>query len=324
MKKLLAVLVVLTIAASMAFAGGNQAQTQQKSLITVGFAQCKADESDWRMANTRSMMEAFNHPDYRLIIADSNNDAAKQISDVQGFINQGVDYIIIAAVNEAGWDTVLRNAQQAGIPVILMDRTVTAPENLWAVWVGANFRKEGDMAMEWIAKRFGNNPVNIVHLQGQLGASAQVGRTEALNAAVAGHANWTLLGQQTGDWGTDTAKTIMTSWIRQHGNNINAVFAENDNMALGAIQALREAGIAVGGTNGVAIATVDANRWSVQMTLEGAINVNVECNPLLGPAAFQTIENLRQGRTVAKRTTVEPQAFYFDTLTAEIVRNRPY
>jgi len=322
MKKLLVVLLALAVA-TMAFAGGGQ-QAGGHGLVTVGFAQCKADESDWRMANTRSMMDAFNKdPDFRLLIADSNNDAAKQLADVQGFINMGVDYIVIAAVNEAGWDTVLRNAQAAGIPVILMDRTITAPENLWTTWFGGSFKNEGIRAVEWMERRFGRGEANVVHLQGQLGASAQVGRSEALMEGIQRN-GWTLLAAQTGDWGTDPAKAVMTSWIRQFGNRINCVYAENDNMALGAIQALQEAGVRVGGRDGVAIVTFDANKWSLQMTLDGTINANVECNPLLGPGIYDIIQRLRKGETVPKRSTVGMESFYFDTITQAMINARAY
>ena len=322
MKKFLVVLLVLVVASAV-FAGGKKESSGGSGLVTVGFAQCKADESDWRMHNTRSMMSAFNHPEYRLIIADSNNDAAKQVADVQGFIDQEVDYIVLAAVNETGWETVLRNAQAAGIPVILMDRTITAPENLWTCWFGGSFKEEGNTAVQWMEKRFGRGEANIVHLQGQLGASAQVGRTEALNEGVARN-GWTLLGQQTGDWGTDPAKSVMTSWIRQHGNRINCVYAENDNMALGAIQALQEAGMKVGGADGVAIVTFDANRWSLEMTRDGIINANVECNPLLGQGVFDIIQNMRKGTMPTKRTLAFEEAFYWDTITQPMIDRRAY
>jgi ABC-type sugar transport system, periplasmic component len=295
-------------------------------VITVGFAQCKADESDWRKANTKSMQEALSQSEgFNMILADANNDAAKQVADVQGFIDQEVDYIVIAAVNMDGWDTVLTNAQDAGIPVILVDRTVNASENLYTCWVGSDFKEEGVKATEWIAKRFtSEDEVNIVNLQGQLGSSAQVGRSEALEEAVEENSNWTLLEQQTADWSTDTAKEIMSSWIQQYGEDINVVYAENDNMADGAIQALEEAGIAVGGDDGVAIISFDANRAYLQMTLEGTINCNVECNPLHGPKVAEIIETIEGGGSPDKVEVVDEEAFYYDTISQDIVDARPY
>jgi len=204
-----------------------------------------------------------------------------------------------------------------------MDRTVTAPESLYTAWFGGSFKEEGNRAVAWMERRFGRGEANVVHLQGQLGASAQVGRSEALVEGIARN-GWTLLAQQTGDWGTDPAKAVMTSWIRQFGNRINAVYAENDNMALGAIQALQEAGIRVGGPDGVAIITFDANRWSLEMTLAGTINANVECNPMLGATAFEYIETLRHGRTLPKRAFAPFESFYWDTITQPMINARAY
>ncbi len=244
MKKLLAVLLTLMLVFGLMACGtattGPSNSDGSGKLITVGFSQCKADESDWRKANTKSMQDAFSEAaGFNLIMADSNNDAAKQVADVQGFIDQEVDYIVIAAVNVDGWDTVLKNAKDAGIPVILMDRTINASEDLYVCWVGGGFYNEGVKATDWIATRFtADQTVGIVNLQGQLGASAQVGRSEALDDGLAAHSNWKLVARQTGEWSTDTAKEIMASWIQQYGDEINVVYAENDNMADGAIQAL--------------------------------------------------------------------------------------
>lgn len=339
MKKVLVILLVAVLAIGLcacaqttppaSTSGSNTTgtnTTNNKGLIRVGFAQCKADESDWRKANTKSMQEALSPANgFELILADSNNDAAKQVADVQGFIDQEVDYIVIAAVNMDGWDTVLKNAKAAGIPVILVDRTINASEDLYTCWVGSDFKGEGKKATDWIAKRFSSDQqVDIVNLQGQLGASAQVGRSEALEEAVAVHSNWNLLAQQTGEWSTDTAKEIMASWIQQFGKEIDVVYAENDNMADGAIQALEEAGIPVGGDDGVAIISFDANRAYLQMTLEGKINCNVECNPLHGPKVAEIIKKIEAGQSPAKKEIVNEDAFYYDTITQEIINARAY
>jgi len=322
MKKIIAVLLVVVIV-SMAFTG-CQRSSRSSDVITIGFAQCKADESDWRMANTRSMLNTFNIPGYRLIMSDSNNDAAKQVADVQNFIDMEVDYIVIAAVNMDGWDTVLRNAQRASIPVILVDRNINAAQDLWTCYVGPDFKVEGEKATAWMTRHFGSRPVNVVNLQGQLGSGAQVGRTAALMDAVNANSGWTLLAQQTGNWSTDVAKQIMTSWIQQFGNRINCVYAENDNMADGAIQALQEAGIRVGRADGVAIISFDANRPYLQMTLEGLINCNVECNPLHGPRVKQIIDNLQKGIKPQKIEYIDEEAFFWDTITQDIINARQY
>lgn len=329
MKKYLSVFLAALLALLITACGSqpvDQNTPGSKELIRVGFAQCKADESDWRKANTKSMQETLSEKNgFNLILADSNNDAAKQVSDVQGFIDQEVDYIVIAAVNMDGWDTVLANAKAAAIPVILVDRTINAAEDLYTCWVGADFKAEGVKAVEWMAKRFaGSKEVNIVNLQGQLGASAQIGRSTALEEAIVQNSGWKMLAQQTGNWSTDTAKEIMASWIQQYGDKINCVYAENDNMADGAIQALEEAGIDVGGDDGVAIISFDANRAYLQMTLEGKINCNVECNPLHGPKVAEIINKIQGGGAPEKIEVVDEAAFYYDTITQEIIDAREY
>ena len=344
MKKFVLILLAVVLVFGMAACGSKTPAASEKTaeaaktseatktdepsdeLIRVGFAQCKADESDWRKANTISMQETLSAENgFELILADSNNDAAKQVTDVQGFIDQEVDYIVIAAVNMDGWDTVLGNAKDAGIPVILVDRTINASEDLYTCWVGADFKAEGVKATDWLATRFtADDQVNIVNLQGQLGASAQIGRSEALEEAVDANGNWTLLAQQTAEWSTDTAKEIMASWIQQYGEDINVVYAENDNMADGAIQALQEAGMDVGGDDGVAIISFDANRAYLQMTLEGLINCNVECNPLHGPKVAELINLIEGGGTPAKIEVVDEAAFFYDTITQEIIDGRQY
>ena len=326
MKRIFVVLLVVALTLGLVACGSSPSSSGKSGdLIKVGFAQCKADESDWRKANTKSVQEALSEANgFKLILADSNNDAAKQVADVQGFIDQEVDYIVIAAVNVDGWDTVLGNAKKAGIPVILMDRTINASEDLYICWVGGGFYNEGVKATDWIAKRFtGDKKANIVHLQGQLGASAQVGRSQALEEAVTKN-NWKLLAQQTGEWSTDTAKEIMASWIQQYGDEITCVYAENDNMADGAIQALTEAGKKVGGDDGVAIISFDANKAYLQMTLEGKINCNVECNPLLGPKVAEIVKKIEGGGAPAKKESIDETAFYYDTITQEIIDKRPY
>lgn len=330
MKKLIAVLLavvmIMALVACTAKPAPAAAPAKADKLIKVGFAQCKADESDWRKANTKSVQDAFSKDNgFELILADSNNDAAKQVADVQGFIDSEVDYIVIAAVNVDGWDTVLKNAKAANIPVILMDRTINASEDLYVCWIGGGFYNEGVKATDWMAKRFkGAKDVGVVNLQGQLGASAQVGRSKALDDGLAANSNWKLVARQTGEWSTDKAKEIMASWIQQYGDDIDVVYAENDNMADGAIQALTEAGKKVGGDDGVAIISFDANRAYLQMTLEGKINCNVECNPQLGPKTAELVKLIEGGGTPKKQESIDETAFYYDTITQAIIDARLY
>ena len=174
MKKFLVILLVLAVASMVFVVCQKSSSAVKKSdAITVGFAQCKTDESDWRKLNTISMMSAFAKPGYRLLVADSMNDSAKQIADVQSFIDQEVNYIVIAAVNMDGWDTVLRNAQRAKIPVILMDRDIKADPSLYTVWVGADFKLEGQQGVNWMEKHFAGKPSGS--LGGRIKAAMECG-----------------------------------------------------------------------------------------------------------------------------------------------------
>jgi simple sugar transport system substrate-binding protein len=292
--------------------------------IRIGFSQCDLAESDWRKANTSSMQDALSPANgFDLIIADAQNSHDKQLSDVASFIKQKVDYIVIATVNEAGWQDVLQQAQEAKIPVILVDRTALVSEDLYVTWVGANFRDEGNKAVQWLAEFKGAEPLVVAHLQGVMGSSAQTGRSAALNDAAAAN-GWVIAGQKTADWDTTKAMEIMQNWLKQ-SPDINVVYAENDNMADGAIQAIQAAGKAAGGDNGVTVISFDANRRYLQMALEsGVINYNVECNPLHGPRVAEIIRTLERGDTLPKVTYVDEEAFDWRQLSQKVIDARQY
>jgi len=324
MKKLLCLLTVVLISLGFAACLGGCAG-DNGGLITVGFAQCYMDESDWRRANTQNVKEALSKENgFDLTIVDSGNDSAKQMQDVQDFIDQGVDYILLSASEDSGWDAVLKNAKDAEIPVVLLDRTINSTEDLWTCWTGADFKAEGVKAVDWLETKFAEaEEVGILHIQGQTDAAAQKGRTEALDEGAMRN-GWTILEQHTANWSTDEAKELVAEWIKKHGDRISAVYAENDNMAKGAIEALEEAGVKYGGADGIAIISFDANREYLQMTLEGKINVNVECNPLLGDYAREMIEMLERGEQPPKRRAVYEEVFYWDTITQEMIDARKY
>jgi simple sugar transport system substrate-binding protein len=292
--------------------------------IRIGFSQCDLAESDWRKANTSSMQDALSPANgFDLIIADAQNSHDKQLSDVTGFIKQKVDYIVIATVNETGWKDVLQQAYNAEIPVILVDRTALVSEDLYVTWVGANFRDEGNKAVQWLAEFKGTEPLVIAHLQGVMGSSAQTGRSAALNEAATAN-GWVIAGQKTADWDTTKAMEIMQNWLKQNPD-INVVYAENDNMAGGVIQAIQAAGKEAGGENGVTVISFDANRRYLQMALEsGVINYNVECNPLHGPRVAEIIKALERGDTLPKVTYVDEVAFDWRQLTQEVIDARQY
>lgn len=290
--------------------------------IVVGFSQVGA-ESDWRAANTVSMLDAFAETNgYKLIFDDAQQKQERQITAIRNFIHQEVDYIVLAPTTEKGWDTVLGEAKAVGIPVIIVDRMIeVSDESLFTCWVGSDFRKEGDTAVAWMEKRFGNEPLYIVHLQGNIGSSAQIGRTDGLDEGIRANGNWNLVARKSGEFTQAKGQELMEELIAQDAR-FNVVYSENDNMAYGAIDALKAAGIRPG--IDVFVISFDSSRTALGMTLAGEISYNVECNPLHGPRVQAIIGQLEAGETPQKFTYVEETAFDSRTITQEVIDSREY
>ena len=296
-----------TEAASEAASGETEAAGNTGDVITVGFSQVGA-ESDWRTANSESMKSTFSTENgYNLIFDDAQQKQENQIAAIRNFIQQEVDYIVLAPVTESGWDTVLQEAKDAEIPVIIVDRMVNvSDDSLYTAWVGSNFKLEGQKACEWLkayAEAKGMSEVNIVDIQGTIGASAQIGRTEALNEAVEAN-GWNLLAQQTGEFTQAKGQEVMESLLKQY-DNINVVYCENDNEAFGAIEAIKAAGKTVGPDGDILVMSFDTTKQGITDTLSGDIIVNTECNPLHGPRVEQIIKQLQAGETPEKQAYVE-------------------
>ena len=285
---------------------GTSTEEGGDDLITVGFAQT-GSESGWRSANTESMKAAFSEENgFNLIFNAADNDPAAQISAVRSFINQGVDAIVIAPIVEDGWDDVLQEAKDAGIPVILEDRTVTASEDLYATWIGLDFKLEGQKAGEWAAETF-TGPTNMVVLEGTTGSAPANDRAEGFDSAIEG-TEIEKIDSQSGDFTRDGGKSVMEGFIQKYGlDGIDLVYAHNDDMALGAIEAIEAAGGVPG--EDIKIVSIDAVHDGMQALVDGKINYIVECNPLLGDAAADLVKAVLAGETVEKRTIVEDQAF---------------
>ncbi|MCR5108633.1 MAG: ABC transporter substrate-binding protein [Lachnospiraceae bacterium] len=287
------------------------------SLITVGFSQV-GSESDWRMANTKSVQEAFTvDKGYALIFNDGQQKQENQIKAIREFIDQDVDYILLDPCVEKGWDSALREAKEAGIPVIVYDRMVDVSDtDLYDAWIGSDFYLEGKKACTWLTEYLESieydGDINIVDLQGTLGASAQIGRTKALNDAVSKNGKWHLIAQETGDFTTAKGKEIMEAMLIKNGGNINVVYCENDNMAYGAIEAIRAAGYKIGTNlknNEILILSFDASNEGLRLTMDGVIAVNTECSPLYGDMLVEMIEALGDGEKLEKNTYIEEEQF---------------
>ncbi len=323
MKKLItgiAVAGALALAMTGCAAGGNGGGGGGDELITVGFAQT-GSESGWRAANTESMKTAFSEENgFELVFNAADNKIEAQIAAVRSFINQGVDAIVIAPIVEDGWEDVLTEAKEAGIPVILEDRTVTASDDLYAAWVGLDFRNEGVMAGEWAAETFGDTATNLVVLEGTTGSAPANDRADGFNEAIEG-TSITLLDSQTGNFTRAEGKTVMEGFIQKHGDSIDLVYAHNDDMALGAIDAIEAAGLVPGVD--IQIVSIDAVKDGMLALIDGKINFIVECNPLLGELAAGLVKDVLAGNDVEKEVYVQDQSFTPEQ-AAEVIDERLY
>ena len=289
-------------------------------LVSVGFAQT-GSESGWRSANTESMKTAFSEENgFDLTFNAADNDPATQIAAVRSFINQGVDAIVIAPIVSDGWDDVLKEAGDAGIPVILEDRTVSSSDDLYASWVGLDFKKEGVTAGEWAAETFGDTPTNMVVLEGTTGSAPANDRAEGFSEAIAG-TGITTLDSQDGGFTRDGGKQIMEGFLQKYGDTIDLLYAHNDDMALGAIDAIEAAGLVPGVD--IQIVSIDAVKDGMQALVDGKINFIVECNPLLGELAAGLVNDVLAKKDVEKAYYVEDQSFTQEQ-AAEVIDSRLY
>lgn len=308
-----------TEAASEAASGETEAAGNTGDVITVGFSQVGA-ESDWRTANSESMKSTFSTENgYNLIFDDAQQKQENQIAAIRNFIQQEVDYILLAPVTETGWDTVLQEAKDADIPVIIVDRMVdVSDDSLYTTWIGTDSLLEGRKAAEWLnayttAKGIDAKDVNIVDIQGTIGSTAQIGRSKGLEEGVDNY-GWNLLAQQSGEFTQAKGQEVMESMLKQY-DNINVVYCENDNEAFGAIDAIEAAGKTVGSdiANGeIMVISFDTTNAGLTDTLAGKITCDVECNPLHGPRAEELIKALEAGEEVEKLNYVDEEIFATD------------
>lgn len=331
LRKVIAVIVLLMMLATLAACGtssdssdndssatGESASTsaEKDDLIYIGFVQVGA-ESDWRMANTKSMKDTFTEEKgYKFEMVDAQQKTDKQITAIRDFIQKDVDYIVLAPNTEAGWDTVLNEAKSAGIPVIIVNRMIkTNDDSLYTAWVGSNFKQEGYdavTALENVLKEKGiseDEEINIVTLQGTMGSSAQIGRTEGFAEKMKAHKNWKMLDRQSGDFTQEKGQEVMESFLKSYPD-IDVVIAENDNMAFGAVKAIKAAGKTCGPKGEITIISFDAVKQAFEYMIAGDIDASVECNPLHGPRVEKIIKNLEAGKKVDKISYVKESVFY--------------
>lgn len=279
---------------------------QSSKALTIGFAQTGA-ESAWRTANSESMKSEAAKRGIELKFSDAQGKQENQIQAVRSFITQGVDVIVIAPIVETGWDPVLREAKRANIPVILTDRTIkTEDESLYTCFIGSDFYEEGRMAADWLAKHV-DGKGNIVELQGTPGSAPANERRKAFADAIAKYPGLKVIDSQSGNFERTSGKQVMEAFLKKHGKAINIVYAHNDDMALGAAQAIEEAGLKPG--KDIIMVSIDAVREAVQAVADGRLNCTVECNPLFGPKVYDTAAKIVAGETVPKKAFNKDELF---------------
>src|SRR5690554_156202 len=306
-----AVLILLLI---LGCAGGAQKK------IVVGFAQVGA-ESAWRTANTESIISEAKKRGIELKYVDGQQQQENQIRAIRSFISQKVDVIGFSPVVTTGWDEVLREAKRAGIPVILTDRAVDcADDSLWVTFIGSDFVEEGRRAARWLAEKM-DGKANIVELQGTIGSASAIDRKIGFEEVIAGYLGMKIKKSQTGDFTRSMGKEVMEIFLKEEGRNIDALFAHNDDMAIGAVQAIEAYGLRPG--IDIIIVSVDAIRAAFEAMIEGKLNCTVECNPLLGRQFFDAVEAIMAGEPIPKRIVVEEGVFPQD-VAREVLPTRRY
>lgn len=291
-------------------------------VITVGFAQV-GHESDWRTASTKSCQDVFSAENgYDLQFVDCDNDSAVQLEAVRGFIEQDVDYIIIDPIVSTGWDTVLTECEDAGIPVIVIDRTIDDSDK-YVSWVGSNFKTEGLAAGEWLkayAAAKGISELNVLVIEGSTGASATIGRTEGFKE-IADREGWTILDSQSGDFTQDGGAEVMESYCKSYEGQFNVVICQNDNEAFGAMDAMTAAGVSYGVDGDVILVSFDACTAGLEFVKSGDINADFECNPLAAPFVEEVIKTLASGGTPEKEVYMAEHWFVNEDILSSIEVN---
>lgn len=323
-KKIVSVLLCAAMTASMLIGCGNKDKTTGEDsngggsdLIKVGIINNDPNESGYRTANDKDLKAKFteeNGYDAQFAYSLKNDE---QITAAKKFVQDGVDYLLISAADTAGWDSVLKDAQAEGIQVILFDRTIDADESLYAASIVSDMDTEGETAVNWL-KDQALSEYNIIHIQGVMGSAAQQGRTGALDEAVKSE-GWKLVTQQTAEWNAEKAQQIVQSVI-DSGEKFNVIYAENDDMAKGAVAALDKANISHGVGKDVVVMGFDCNKWALEELLAQNWNYDGQCNPFQASYIDEVIQKLEAGEEIEEKTIVmDEKGFDATTITQDDV-----
>jgi len=327
--KVLSLVVVIMMAFSLV--ASAQCKYDHDKKIVLGFSQIGA-ESAWRVANTDSIKaEAEKRSDcFELKFSDAQQKQENQIKAIRSFIAQGVDVIAFSPVVESGFEAVLQEAKQAGIPVILSDRQVDVQDDsLWVTFMGSDFVEEGRRSAQWLVDNYEKvkradksmDEVNIVELVGTVGSGPANDRYAGFREVLENYPNFKIIASQSADFTRAKGKEVMEAFLKAHGDKIDVLYAHNDDSGLGAIQSIEEAGYKPGVD--IIIVSIDAVRGAFEAMVEGKLNCTVECSPLLGPQMFDAAEDLMMGKMIPKRIVTQEGVFPMD-VAEEVLPTRKY
>ena len=333
----MALAVAMVLFLSLLIAGGGFQKTipedqedehaLEDDLIVVGFSQL-GSESVWRATHTQSIQEALSKENgFFLQYSNARQKQENQIKAIRGFISQRVDYIVFSPLMEDGWETVLTEAKDAGIPVILVDRKIAGAEDLYTTFIGSDMVAEGRKAGEWLEDyeqehNEENKEINIVVLTGTLGSTSQLGRSKGFEEVASKHQNWKVIGLTSGDFTVVKGKEVMAQMLNRF-DDIDVVVSQNDEMTFGAIEAVEEAGKSTGVYGDMMMISFDGSRDALELVKNGKISCDVECNPLQGQLLASVIRKLEAGEQVEKEYFVDELVFAQDNVSAYLP-NRAY
>lgn len=308
---------------------GSGRQEEYDYLITVGMVQ-GGEDSEWKTANTESFQSIFTEENgYKFLYEDAGEDLEKQIEAVRSFAENGVDYILLSPVAEMGWEDVLTEVRQLGSSLILINRQIDESDtSMYECWVGSDYEEQARQAGKWIENYLENEErqneeIDIAMIQGVIGSPEQMARAEGYQKIFDKNSNWEIVGQQTGENNRETAKEVMRLFLDSE-TKPDIVIAESDQMALGAIEAIKESGLSCGKNGEIIVVSFDASRSGLQAVLDGCLNVTFEHTPVLAPKTAEIIQKLEAGINVEKKQYIKERWYDEESQLLKAIRERAY
>ena len=312
----LALLVLLSLVGGCSDGSRNDGAEHKSPLL--GISQIAA-EANWDTANANSIREAARDAGIDLRLEDSHRSQEKQVAQLRDFVRQRVDVIAFSPVVENGWEAVLREVRSAGIPVILMDRTIEiSDDSLYVSLIGSDFVEEGRRAGRWLLEHTRDVPgdIDIVELQGTVGSAPANDRKQGFAETIAAEQRYHIIRSQSADFDRARAREIMAGFLHAEGNHIRVLFAHGDTMALGAIEAIEAAGFKPG--SDILVISIEGSRKALEAIVAGKLNVSVECSPLLGPQLTAVVKDLAAGKPVPRRVITQESVFTRENAALEL------